>query len=99
MCVSKDGNRLCVDDLLGRVINLEEACKGTAFLSRIHKVSRFEDTHINIHALHTGLVIRVHQGVEPHRFVEMTIPIDNSEMVEFVTSEGAIVKCNKEIGK
>lgn len=85
--------------MLGQTIDLKEACKGTAFLSCIHSASRFEDTRICIHALDTGLIIRVVQGVDPHRFVEITIPRNNNELVELITSEPAYAKPNQEIIK
>jgi hypothetical protein len=79
-------------------IDRDEAYEGTAFLSRVYKVTPFEDVCINIHVFDTGLVIRVHQGVAPNRYVEMTIPTDiYNKSVEFITSENATMKCNQEV--
>jgi hypothetical protein len=98
MSIHDNGTRLCLESLLGRIIDRDEAHEGTAFLSRVYRVTPFEDVCINIHALDSGLVIRVHQGVDPHRYVEMTIPRDlHDKPVEFITSENAITKCNQEV--
>ena len=97
MSVHDNNTRLCIDSLLGRVIDRDEAHDIGEFQKKVYRNARFEDMNVNIIARGDSLVFRVHQGVTPFRYVEVTIPKDSDMPVEFRTTEDAVLYANREI--
>jgi hypothetical protein len=97
MSVHDNSTRLCLDSLLGRVIDRDEAHEIGEFRKNLYQVARFEDVNINLFARGDALILRVHQGTEPHRFVEVTIPRDVSTCVELRTTEHTLIYDNQDV--